>query len=147
MSKKNINFNKRNINKCLLLTIITFGIYGIIWLINIVYEVDNACDGEKTPIKPGTTLLLILVTCGLFGIYYIYQTGYRLFYAGKKHNVPIDNNSNIYLMLAIICVTIVGFLSGNGIQINDIYLYISLILLQVSSFAMIQRDLNKIANK
>lgn len=144
---KNINYDKRNINKCVLFTILTGGIYAIKWLINIVYEVDNACDGEKTPISPGTALLLMLITCGLFGIYYIYQIGYRLAYAGKKHDIPIDNNSNIYLLLAIINVTLLGFLLNNGITVTDIYLYITIVLSQVVSFVMIQRDLNKIADK
>ena len=108
----------RNIVTCILLSIVTCGIYGIIWYINLVNDVNTVCQDEKSNQSGGMVFLLTLITCGIYGIIFFYNAGKRLANAGSKHQVTIADNSTIYLILSII-----------GLQIID--------------YCMVQSDLNK----
>ena len=114
------HIEKREIVTCIILSIVTCGIYGIIWLVNIINDINAVCQDDKANQSAGTVVLLIIITCGIYGIIYFYQAGSRLAAAGKKYNVEIADNSTLYLVLSI-----VG--------------------LQIVAYCLIQIDLNKIA--
>ena len=112
----------RNIVTCIILSIVTCGIYGIIWLINLVNDVNAVCQDEHSNQSGGTVFLLILVTCGIYGIIWFYQVGKRLADAGQKNGIQIADNSTIYLVLALF-----------GLQIVD--------------YCLVQTDLNKFSGQ
>ena len=99
----------RNIGVAILLSIVTCGIYGIIWFINLVDDVNNVCKDENSNQSGGVVFLLTLVTCGIYGIIWFYQAGKRLYEAGKKYGVEISDNSTIYLILGIFALSIVNY--------------------------------------
>lgn len=111
----NINTNgrpkieNRNIATMVILSIVTCGIYGIIWLINLVNDINAVCQDENSNQSGGTVVLLTLVTCGIYGIVYFYQCGKRLENAGKKYGIAIADNSTIYLLLGIFGLQIVNY--------------------------------------
>ena len=98
----------KNIGVAIILSIVTCGIYGIIWLINMVNDVNKVCNDDKSNQSGGTVFLLTLVTCGIYGMIWFYQAGKRMFEAGKKHGVQISDNSTLYLVLAIFGLSIVA---------------------------------------
>ena len=108
----------RSIVTCILLSIVTCGIYGIIWYIGLVNDVNFVCQDEKSSQSGGTVFLLTLLTCGIYGIIWFFNAGKRLHEAGNKYNVQISDNSTVYLVLSLI-----------GLQIID--------------YCMVQSDLNK----
>ena len=113
---------ERNIATCIILSIVTCGIYGIYWFITMVNDVNRVCNDEKSTQSGGMVFLLTLITCGIYGIVWFYQVGKRMEVAGKKYNLQIADNSTLYLVLAIF-----------GLQIVD--------------YCLVQSDLNKFATK
>jgi len=108
----------RNIGLAIVLSIVTCGIYGIVWFINMVNDVNRVCADDKSNQSGGVVFLLTLVTCGIYGIVWFYNAGKRMFNAGQRYNVQISDNSTLYLILSIF-----------GLQIVD--------------YCLVQADLNK----
>ena len=92
--------NKREIVTNVILTIITCGIYGIVWFIIITDDCGNA-SGDRS-ISGGVAFLLTLITCGLYGLYWAYQMGKRVALAQEKRNLMVTDNSILYLILNLI---------------------------------------------
>lgn len=99
----------KNIGVAILLSIVTCGIYGIIWFIKMVDDVNKVCNDENSNQSGGTVFLLTLVTCGIYGIIWFYQAGKRMFTAGQKYSIQISDNSTIYLVLMIFGLGIVNY--------------------------------------
>ncbi len=66
----------RNIVVCILLSVITCGIYSIYWMIMLNDEI-NSLSGEQGT-SGGVVFLLSLVTCGIYGFYWYYKMGQRI---------------------------------------------------------------------
>ena len=67
---------QRSIGMCILLTIVTCGIYGLYWFVCITDD-TNEMSGENELAGGGMALLLTLVTCGIYGWYWAYKMGER----------------------------------------------------------------------
>ena len=109
----------RSIATCIILSLVTCGIYGIIWYINLVNDVNTVCQDEKSSQSGGVVFLLTLITCGIYGWIWFYNAGKRMNEAGNKYNMNIADNSVMYL------ITIVG--------------------LGIIDYCILQSDLNKFA--
>lgn len=116
----NMTIEKREIALAIILSIITCGIYGIIWFIGMTDDVNKLTGDNKT--SGGMAFLFSLLTCGIYGIYWSYRMGQRLNEAGKMYDKNIEDNSILYLVL-----TIFG--------------------LQIVSWALIQNEINGFATK
>ena len=68
---------KRDVVTCIVLSIITCGIYGIFWLINLVNEINAVCDTPNDT-SGGMVFLLSILTCGIYNIYWAYKAGEKL---------------------------------------------------------------------
>ena len=99
----------RSIATCIILSIVTCGIYGIIWFINMVDDVNRVCNDEKSNQSGGVVFLLTLITCGIYGIIWFYQAGNRMYVAGQKYGMPISDNGTLYLLLSIFGLAIVNY--------------------------------------
>lgn len=111
---------KRNIVTCILLSIVTCGIYGIIWFISLTDDA-RVVSGD-TRLSGGKCFLLTIVTCGIYGIYWAYLMGKAMMQAKSNNNLPADDNSVLYLVLQIIGLSVINY-------------------------CLIQNDLNAIADK
>ena len=111
---------ERNIALCIVLSIVTCGIYGIYWEVCLVDDLNRAAD---TPNDTNgiTVFLLSLVTCSIYFIYWSYTAGSKLQKAQARFNLPSDNNQSV------------------------IYLLLSLFGLSIIVVALIQNELNKMA--
>ena len=58
---------KRNIAVEIILSIVTCGIYAIVWFIRLTNDVKSAAGDEKFQ-SGGVAFLLTLITCGIYGI-------------------------------------------------------------------------------
>ena len=65
---------KRNLATCIILSIVTCGIYSLYWFIVITDDAKNASN-DVSGASGGTALLLSIVTCGIYGIYWAYKQG------------------------------------------------------------------------
>ena len=99
----------RSIATCIILSLVTCGIYGIVWFINLVNDVNAVCQDEKSSQSGGVVFLLTLVTCGIYGLIWFYNAGKRMEAAGSKYNMSISDNSIMYLILLLIGLGIVDY--------------------------------------
>ncbi len=96
---------KRSIGKAIVLTLVTCGIYGIIWMISLSNEL-SAYLGE--PQEGGTEILLCIVTCGIYAIYWYYKMGQKLVRAKQRAGQYSQDNSVLYLVLGLFGLGIVS---------------------------------------
>lgn len=98
--------NEKNIVTSIILTIVTCGIYGIVWFIEIT---DSCADASGDHSMSGTTSLLFnILTCGIYSIYWNYKMGKLLAIAQEKRNLPVTDNSTLYLVLSIFSMGIIS---------------------------------------
>lgn len=95
---------QRSIALCIILSIITCGIYGIYWMIVLNDEI-NAASGEVNAPSGGMVFLLSLVTCGIYSLYWMYKMGER---CDRIKGYPA-NSGVVYLLLGIFCLSIVSY--------------------------------------
>ena len=97
-----MQLEKREIVKCILLSIVTCGIYGIIWGINI------ARDAVKVKDQNEDALLEILLVLFLpFVGFYLCEK--KLTEGCQALGIPHDDNSILYLILGIFGLGIVDY--------------------------------------
>lgn len=98
---------QKSIPLCIILSLVTCGIYGIIWFINLTDD-TNAVVGE-----PGTTgivaFLLSIVTCGIYGLYWAYKQGEKLDKAKSEKGIPSSNSGILYLILSVFGLAVIGW--------------------------------------
>ena len=92
---------ERNIAVCIILTIVTCGIYGIVWFISITNDMRVASGNQK--LSGGTAFLLTLITCGIYGYYWAYQMGKETTTAQANRGMnAADDKAILYLILQLL---------------------------------------------
>ncbi len=95
----------RNIAVCIILTIITCGIYGIWWMVKLNDEI-NFMSGEPGATSGVAVWLLSIVTCGIYGLYWYYRMGER---CDRIKNNPYGNSGLLYLVIGLFGFGIVNY--------------------------------------
>ena len=104
-----ISFGQRNIAVAIILSIVTCGIYSIFWFINMVDQVNEA-SGNQNAQSGGMVFLLSIVTCGIYQLYWFYKAGENLANAKRMRGLVTDSNASIiYLVLGIFGLSIVTY--------------------------------------
>lgn len=100
---------KRNVALCVILSIVTIGIYGLFWMAQINNCVNELADPPK---KTGgvVAVLLTIITCNIYGIYWAYKMGGLLDEALAKRSMPTQNRNVMYLILQVIGLGFVGWI-------------------------------------
>lgn len=94
----------RSIPVCVILSIVTCGIYGIYWMIKLNDEI-NMLANEPGATSGGIVFLLSIVTCGIYGLYWQYKMGERC----DRIKGTAGSSGILYLILAIVGFSIVGY--------------------------------------
>lgn len=102
-----VKLPERNIVVCILLSLITCGIYSIYWFIVMTDESNMVSDDQTA--SGGMAFLFTLITCGIYFYYWNYKMGQKLHQAGQKFNKPIGDNSIVYLLLSIFGLGIINY--------------------------------------
>lgn len=98
---------ERNIVVCILLSIITCGIYGIIWQISMTD--DAAFLNEDRDFSGIKAFLFGIITCGIYTIYWSYKMGKEIYEAKTKRGIAASDNSIMSLVLCVIGLGIVNY--------------------------------------
>lgn len=112
---------QKSIVTCIILSIITCGIYGIIWFINIVDDLNTA-SGDVNGQSGVVVFILTLVTCNIYGLYWAYKAGEKVSIIRQRNGLSSDSN--------------------NGI----LYLILNLFGLNIVTYALVQSELNNVAS-
>lgn len=98
---------QKNIAVCIILTLFTCGIYGIVWFFNLTDE--TASLNEDPSFSGINAFLFTLLTCGIYNIYWSYKMGKELYEAKLKRNIPTTDQSVLYLILSLFGLGIVNY--------------------------------------
>lgn len=107
----------RNIAVCVILSIVTCGIYTIYWMIVLNDEVLEALQEDGT--SGGMVFLFTLITCGIYGLYWAYQMGQRIDRLNSRYGRYTDNSGLLYLLLCLFGLSIVFY----GVAQNELNKY------------------------
>ena len=98
-------FTQRSVPMCVILSIVTCGIYGLYWYVCLTNEVD-AVTQEPGP-GGGMSLLLSIVTCGIYNIYWGWKMGDKLDASRARNGVVPGAFPILFLLLNLFGLTIV----------------------------------------
>lgn len=99
------NIPNRNIALCVVLSIVTCGIYGIYWMIMLNDEINEAAE-DYDALSGGLVFLLSIVTCGIYSIYWAYRMGQKV---DKIDETSNGNSAILYLVLSVLGLGIINF--------------------------------------
>lgn len=103
-----VMIERRNIVVCIVLTLVTCGIYGIYWIVCLTNDV-NTVSGDVNGTSGGMVVLLTIVTCGIYGIYWAYKQGEKLDFTKNNRGIPSSNSGVLYLILQIFGFGIIAY--------------------------------------
>ncbi|ADL53563.1 DUF4234 domain-containing protein [Clostridium cellulovorans] len=109
-------FKERNIAVAIILTIITFGIYGLYWMAALSNESSRYLSKESSG---GLEVLFTLITCGIYGIYWNYKMGKKLYGVQAKTSTSPSDDSILYLLLSIFGLSIISLAIMQS-KVNDL---------------------------
>lgn len=98
---------QRSIAVCIILSIVTCGIYGIYWFVCLNDDANTVSGTEGT--TGIVALLLTLVTCGIYGFYWMYKQGEKIDNAKNSRGMASSNSGILYLILCIFGLGIVSY--------------------------------------
>ena len=81
----------------LLLSIVTCGIYYLVWLSQVSQELQDYL--EETDTSAGLEVVLILLTCGLYIFYWDYKTAQKIARMQAMAGITPVDNAALYLLL------------------------------------------------
>lgn len=99
---------QRSIGMCILLTIVTCGIYGLYWFVCITDD-TNEMSGENELAGGGMALLLTLVTCGIYGWYWAYKMGEKVDIIKNRGGMPSSNIGILFVVLQLFGLGIIDY--------------------------------------
>ncbi len=106
-----MNITKREIVTCVILSIITCGIYAIYWEVKLAKELVSV----KDPNDDGVIEVILMIFLPFLGCY----LAEKKFYEGcKANNLEFSDNSVVYLILGIFVG--IGWLINLCLMQNDI---------------------------
>lgn len=97
----------RNIALCIVLSIVTCGIYGLYWMIKLNDETIQLSGQGGT--SGGMVILLTLVTCGIYGFYWSYKLGERIDIMAANNGMPGGNHSIMFLILSLVGLGVINY--------------------------------------
>lgn len=99
---------KRDLVTSIILSIVTCGIYAIIWFIGLTDDAKAASNDESMQ-SGGVAFLLSFITCGIYSIFWAYKMGKAINQARVNRGMPEDDKSTLYLILQIFGLGIVNY--------------------------------------
>lgn len=99
--------HERSIPMCIVLSIVTCGIYAIYWFICLTNDTNELAEAEGT--SGGMAFLFTIITCGIYGLYWAYKQGEKLDQAKSKQGIDSSNSGIMYLLLFLFGLGIIAY--------------------------------------
>ncbi|SFC88934.1 DUF4234 domain-containing protein [Clostridium uliginosum] len=94
---------KRSFGLLILLSIITLGIYGIIFWYTFNEDVNKICEGEGKPLPNYIIVILLsIITCGIYTFVWSYNIGDKMQRVGNRNSVIISEGGSTILLWMLI---------------------------------------------
>ena len=98
---------ERSIPVCIILSLVTCGIYGIYWFICLTNDTNELAGGEGT--SGGMAFLFTIITCGIYGLYWAFKQGDKLDQAKADKGMSSSNSGILYLLLFFFGLGIIAY--------------------------------------
>ena len=95
---------QRSIPICIILSLITCGIYGIYWFICATDDANQVSNTYQT--SGGMAFIFSLITCGIYGIYWAYKMGEAMDSARTRSGEPTGSLAIVFLLLNVFGLSI-----------------------------------------
>lgn len=99
---------ERSVAVCIILSIVTCGIYGIYWMYTIADGFFQTQTEENVSTSPGVTILLCIVTCGIYTFYCYYKWGRASAEIAAHYGQNDSDKAILYLLLSIFGLGIIN---------------------------------------
>ncbi len=99
-----MQIKNRSIPMCVILSIITFGIYGIYWFIVMTNESNSLAPNNATT-SGGKAFLLSIITLGIYSIYWNYKLGAKV----DEMKGTDSNSAVLYLIIGLVGFSIINY--------------------------------------
>ncbi len=101
---------QRSFIAMILLTIITCGIYGIVFWYNYTDDLNTVCNGDGKQTRNFLiTILLSIITCGIYYWIWVYGVGNRLSANAPRYGSRFSEDGTTVLLWLIIGSLLCGF--------------------------------------
>ena len=100
--------NRRDIAIAIIFTILTCGIYGIYWFVVLTDDAKTVAEDDNFP-SGGVAFLLTLITCGIYGIYWAFKMGELIKTAQEKNGLRVNDYSVLYLILQLLGLGLIDY--------------------------------------
>ena len=98
----------RSVAVCVILSIVTCGIYSIFWMYKIAQGFYYTQTQERVNTTPGVTVVLFFLTCGIYGYYCYYKWGRASAEIAGYYGRGGSEKAILYLLLAIFGFSIIN---------------------------------------
>lgn len=95
----------RSIPVCIVLSIVTCGIYGLYWWVVATNDVNRVTNRPGT--SGGVSLVLSIITCGIYGLYWAWTMGDKLDATRSENGVAPGSFPIIFLLLNLFGLSII----------------------------------------
>lgn len=99
---------EKNIVVNVLLSLVTCGIFGIVWFIQLTDDTKEL-SGDESMQSGAMAFVLTLVTCGIYGFYWAYKMGKNIGVARVNNGLSENDNSILYIILQLCGLGIVNY--------------------------------------
>lgn len=99
---------EKNIALCIILSIITCGIYGLYW-IYCLNEDAHKLAGDTNYTNGGLVIVFGIITCGIYMLYWMYKMGETLDKACQMRGRAQGSNGIVYLLLSFFGLGIIAY--------------------------------------
>ncbi|MCC8066112.1 MAG: DUF4234 domain-containing protein [Clostridiales bacterium] len=112
MEERKLN-DQRKFWKLIVFSMLTFGIYGIVFYWGMLKDLNTACapyendDSEYTP-NYLIVVLLTIITCGIYYYFWLYKQGNRISRIGSAYGLQIEEKGSTYLLWQLVGVLLCG---------------------------------------
>ena len=103
-----MTIQRKSIGLCIVLSIVTCGIYSLYWLYCMAEDVNLVTARPNAP-SGGIVLLLTIVTCNIYGLYWLYRAGDDLDRQRVNQGQVPGHLGILYLLLAIFGFSIISY--------------------------------------
>lgn len=102
---------EKSIGLCVVLSIVTCGIYGIYWLYTIAHDLNDLCESQNQEkgAEPGLVVVLGIVTCGIYSLYYLWKAGKMVSSLTRSNGQHPSDDSIVLMVLALLQLSLVSY--------------------------------------
>lgn len=115
-----MTIEKRNIGLYIVLSIVTCGIFGLVWFVSLTDD-SKTVSGDQDSAGGGMALLLTIITCGIYGYYWAYKLGEKVDHASNIRGIGDGSDSSkiLFLLMQFLNLGIVNYIIGQD-KLNKI---------------------------